>query len=468
MSLTAMLFLISYFGGICAAIFNPVAGIALYILVYHLNPQTQWWGASVQALGSRMSFTVALATAVGVLIRQPRLQYGAKQFPLTYGLAIVFGVIAIGSLLWGVDFTSRGQYQAEKYVKELIWLFIMIRCIRTPTHYQIVILSWMAGVLYMGYQAQGGVGLTVGGRLTEGLGGPDFDESSDLAVHLVATLPLVGAVFFMSRTWVGRTFALITGALAVNMLIMTRTRNAIAGLTLVMLACVLTLPRGYRVKGVAAVIAGAILSMHLTDPGWWNRMATIQNYQSDEAALGRLTYWQAAFDMVCDYPFGIGLGNFHHTVMDYVPNLKIIRGAHSTPMACLAELGWLGLFIFGIIVFVTLRRLGQTRRLAHTLDDHTEIRFGRWRSRFHLGWHATALRAGLLGYLGCGLFTTRLFSEDFWLLMGMAMCLHNVGKYIAGETELDRPLGVESLKLPEISPADSHTPVGVPHVPGQA
>lgn len=261
MSVSLLIFWALYAGGIAAALFNPVVGVMLYVLVYHLNPETQWWGGSVQALGLRTSFTVALATGLGVVLRMPRLQHGARQFPLPYLLALLLTLIALGSLVWGLGFSSRGEYQAEKLVKLMVILFIIIRCVRTPLHYHMVILAWLAGVFYLGYEATGGVGTNRAGRLTGGLGGPDFAESSGLAVHLVATLPLLGAVFFMTRSWWGRGLVLITGALAVNTLIMTRTRNALAGLAGLAVATVLSLPRGYRLKGLAAIVAGTFLEI---------------------------------------------------------------------------------------------------------------------------------------------------------------------------------------------------------------
>lgn len=454
MSLTAIAFLVVYLGGICAALFNPVAGIVLYFLVYHIHPETQWWGSSVNILGSRLSFTVALATGVGMLVRQPRLPAGARQFPLAFTLAILFGLMAVSSLTWGVASTERGAYQAEKFAKILIFLFILIRCVQTPRHYQTVLVAWLAGVLYIGYQAFGGAGISVHGRLNTGLGGPDFSESSDLAVHLVATLPLLGAMFFIFRSWFSRLFVLVTGALTVNTLIMTRTRNVVAGLALMGLACVLALPRGYRLKGIAAVVVGAFLAVQLTDPAWWNRMSTITQYEEDPSAIGRLAYWRAAVEMANDHPFGIGLGNFHQTVMEYIPGLREVRGAHSTPMACLAELGWPGLFLFCVINAIVIWRLGQVRKIAHGLPDFIDINYYRWRTRFHLAWHATALRAALLGYLGCGLFTTRLFSEDYWLLIGMAMCLTNVAAALQAEQE-----------QPETTEAETTEPLKWPGTP---
>ena len=116
MSITALVFWITYVGGTCAALFHPIAGIVLYLFVYHLNPETQWWGESVRALGLRTSFTVALATGIGLLIRHSPFAPGAKQFPVVYVMAIFFGLLALGSLTWGVDHTERGDYLAEKFV----------------------------------------------------------------------------------------------------------------------------------------------------------------------------------------------------------------------------------------------------------------------------------------------------------------------------------------------------------------
>lgn len=433
MSLTAVVFWITYVSGICAALFNPVIGMALYVLVYHLNPETQWWGESARAIGLRASFTVVIAAGIGVLLRCRRLEHGARQFPTAFTLALAFGVIALGSLVWGLEITDRGEYQAEKFIKLMVILFILIRCVRTPAHYQLILMAWLVGVAYMGYQASGGVGMTVGGRLTAGIGGPDFDDSSALAIHLVATLPLIGAAFFTARSWLGRGFALVVGALAVNTLIMTRTRNALAGLAVMVVSTVLCLPRGYRMKGFTAVVVGSLLAAQLADPAWWTRMSSVSSYQHDPSATLRLRIWGAALQMSADYPLGIGLGNFHQTVIRYVPELTESRSAHNTFIACLTETGWVGLLLLLGVLATCLWQLGRIRRIARDLPPLTDIQVFRWRTHFHLGWHALALRASLLGYLASALFTTRLFAEDLWLLLGLSMCLGNVSKYLVAE-----------------------------------
>ncbi len=474
MSLTAITFWILYVTGVLAAIFNPVVGMALYVLVYHLYPEGQWWGYPIRALGFGTSFTVAAATAIGLLIRRPSMEFGARQMQAPYVFALLLGLVAIGSLAWGMELSDRGQYQAVKYVKLMIAVFLLVRCVRKPLHYHFIIMAWLVGVLYLGYQAWGGSGHISGGRLAHGIGGPDFSDSSGLAVHLVASLPFMGAGFFMARSWWGRVFMLVTGALTVNTIIMTRTRNVVAGLAAMIVAGVLSLPRGYRLRGMVALVIGALLAAQLVDPGWWKRMHSVTQYEQDSSAMSRIAFWRAALNMANDNPLGVGLGNFRYYVGQYIPELRGKRSAHSTVATCLAELGWLGLMLLLAVLGCALWKVGQVRTAAREMPANIDLDFYRWTPRFHLGWHAMALRTALVGYLGGALFTTRLFAEDMWLLIGLAMCLHNVMLHARAEEELadghrpgvraepGLPLPAEALGAP-VQPAGRMNHVAPPN-----
>jgi len=432
MSLTEICFWGVYLGGLCAAVAHPIVGVGLYVLVYHLNPEYQWWGGNVHALGLRTSFTIAVATFIGVLLRRPRLEHGAAQFPPAVLGMLALAAYAALSLTWS-GFGERSVQQLEKFLKIAVFTLLLVRCVRRPEHYHLVILAWLWGVFYVGYQAWGNVGLRYGGRLVEGLGGPDFAESSDLAAHLIATLPLVGAMIFTARTHLGRLFYLATGALAVNTIIMTRTRNAIVGFVAIAVTALVSLPRGYRLKGWAGMALGTLLATQLADPGWWRRMSTIAQYETDASSLSRITFWRAAIQMAKDQPLGIGVGAFQDRVREYVPGLQTVRSAHNTFLECLAELGVPGFLTLAGVLGSVFFALWRVQRRARQYPSDRVARCGPTRVRFHLGWHATALRVGLAGYLTCGLFTTRLFAEDLWLLLGLSVALVNVDRYCRGE-----------------------------------
>jgi O-antigen ligase len=360
------------------------------------------------------------------MIRRPVFERGARQFPLPIVLMLALASYAVFSLAAGDGMSERGVYQAEKFVKIAVFVLILVRCVRTPMHFHLAIGAWLVGVTYICYQAWGQAGVWRGGRLDWGLGGPDFAESSDLSAHLIATLPMIGALFFMARTHLSRGLLLVVGALAVNTIIMTRTRNAVVGLLAMCVVTLLALPRGYRLKGWAALAVGVALATQLADPGWWRRMETLTSYHNDAAVMNRFTYWAAAVEMAVDYPLGIGIGNFQERVLDYVPGLQIIRSAHNTYFECLAELGLPGFTLLMMLIAITLMRLIGARRAGESGLLDVDLHHPWGGLRFHLSWHATALAIGLIGYLACGTFTTRLWAEDFWMLIGLSCCLQNI------------------------------------------
>jgi O-antigen ligase len=256
-------------------------------------------------------------------------------------------------------------------------------------------------------------------------------------------------MFFNARTWRGRSVSLIIGALAVNAIVLTRTRNVVFGLTAMAVVSAFSLPRGYRAKGWAAIVVGGLLAFQLTDAGWWTRMSTIFEYSGDAAATDRLRFWRAAVDMSIDHPLGIGVGNFQQYVIEYVPKLTILRSAHSTYFECLAELGPPGLILLLTIITVVMIRLNRVRRDARRIDPVVRLRVGGRETQLHLGWQAMALRAGLTGYLACAMFTTRLWAEDLWILLGLSICLGNASRY----TEMAQDEAASSFTVADAVPA---------------
>ncbi len=444
MSFTEIIFWIVFVGGGLGAMFNPTLGILVYILVYHLYPESQWWGANVRALELRTSFVIALTTTIGMLINWKRFSRPEKQFPIMYVMMLVFLAYCLVTYLAGVQPAGGifSRMRIDKLARISIFVFLLIRIIRTMTQFRWLLWSWMAGTIYIGYEAWSGVGSNESGRLSSYLGGADFNQSSGLSAHLVPMTAIAGFLFFSSQSKRGKFFALLAAAFAINTIILTRTRNAVPGLIVLVVVGLIRLPRGLRIKCVVGLIIGSACAMQLTDKAWWDRMATLKNPDQDTSIVRRYDYWQAAVEMAADHPWGVGIGQFRNFVPSYVQNLDVGRSAHSTYFQCLAELGYPGLFLYLLVIatsfyhFEGARRVGRGWRALQL--KHPELALEQ--REIHL--LATANGVAVCGFLVCAAFTSRLWVEGLWVLMAMSCCLRNIAACL-------------QVRMREVSPSPS-------------
>jgi len=76
-------------------------------------------------------------------------------------------------------------------------------------------------------------------------------------------------------------------------------------------------------------------------------METIQTYDQDASALGRINSWHMAFNLACDRITGGGFALANSFVFErYAPNPNIPLAAHSIYFEVLGEHGFIGLFLF--------------------------------------------------------------------------------------------------------------------------
>ena len=428
MSPTEIVFWLVFLGGNIMAMFNPTYGVLLYILVYCLNPEMQWWGANVRLLELRTSFLVAMSTSIGLLINWQRLRRGESQFRLMYVLMLGFLLYCFLVSMTGLQplGSEHSRPRIDKLMRICIFVFLMTRVIRDVVRFRWLMWSWMAGTIYIGYQAWGGVGGVESGRLSSRLGGSDFNQSSGLAAHMVAMTAMAGFLFFSSQTRRGKFFALLAAACAVNTIILTRTRNALPGLVFLVFFGIMRLPRGVRLKCGFGIAVGLVLAVQLTDQGWWERMATLRTPNQDLSITRRYDYWRAAVEMASEYPWGVGVGNFRNLVPDYVDGLQIGRSAHSTYFQCLAELGWPGLMLYLSVLAAAMYHFEYARRVGRVWVTLPKSRSSLAAELRELHLLATANEVGACGFLVSAAFTSRLWVEGLWVVLAMGCCLHNI------------------------------------------
>jgi putative inorganic carbon (HCO3(-)) transporter len=228
---------------------------------------------------------------------------------------------------------------------------------------------------------------------------------------------------------------LLGGAMAAMILFaITLTGSRGGALALLAMVAVMIALRFFRPVQLIVAVVAASVALAL-NPSYVERLTSTSlsgiaapsgsSVAADSAARGRLTENLAAAQVFSDHPvFGVGPGGFPFYYQDYANRIGIEvhtrqrtgrqagvppqRAAHNLALGLAADLGIVGLALFGVVIWLALRGLLRARR--------------RWLSerRPELADLAGALLVALTGYLVAGAFLSLAFERYLWLLLAMA------------------------------------------------
>ncbi len=112
------------------------------------------------------------------------------------------------------------------------------------------------------------------------------------------------------------------------------------------------------------VLTPAILMLMPAE--WFTRMETIETFNQDLSALGRINAWHMAINIANDRVFGAGFVTASPIVFNaYAPNPDWVLVAHSIYFQVLGDHGYIGLGLYLLFWILTYRVAG---RLAAMTD----------------------------------------------------------------------------------------------------
>lgn len=414
------LFFFSFVGACTLSFVYPIVGIVNYMFVYQVNPNKTWWGSPLEPLGIRYAMTAAVCLIVGMVVSAQRVPKSRTILGDWLILVFIFTCLVLASGRFGAGQTEYTRMLLDKMVKMAIFLVCFVRMGATRTNFKIILWTLVAGSLVLGYDAYTAPrGDFFEGRLNF-VGGVDFRESSGLGAHIAAMLPLLGVMVLATRQWRYKLVALTAGVLAVNTLVQCRTRSAFVGVAAGLAAALVMAPRTRRARIYAALTIGLVGAFSLTDAHFWRRMDTVlapSEYGEDSTIQSRLELWAIAGEMFADHPLGVGVGQFREKLSNYNVGQRHAfklprRVTHNTYLLCLTELGVQGAVVFAMIIFLSLHKLHRCRSLADRSDNPVETRL-----------FAYGCLLAMVSYLVAGLFTDRLYTESFWWILALPVCL---------------------------------------------
>ena len=381
------------FGSLPIILSEPYIGVLMWSWIGYMNPHRLSWGF---ARDFPFAMIVAITTLFALMVSTER-----KRVPMTREVVILTIFI-----VWMAVTTIFAKYPGlafEHLIKILkIELMTYITMMLIYNRKRLDLLLWVI-VLSLGfYGVKGGIFtiLTGGVYHVRGPVGTFIGGNNEVGLALIMTLPLMRYLQLRARrrwvrlAWTGA--MLLTGIAILG----TQSRGALLGVTAMGIFLLWKSRRRFvLLLGMAIAIP---IALSIMPQKWYNRMATIQTYQQDASAEGRINAWRFATNVALDHPVvGGGLQIFAYR-----------RAAHSIYFEVLGEHGFPGLALFLLLGIATWR--GGSRVIRQT-KEIPEL----WWARDM----ASMLQVSLVGFAVSGAFLSLAYFDLYYHLIAiMVMC----------------------------------------------
>jgi probable O-glycosylation ligase (exosortase A-associated) len=364
---------------------RPWVGILLWSWLGYMNPHRLAWGF---AYDFPFSMIVGLVTIVSFMASNEK-----KEMVWTRETIIL--LIFVAWMLTTTFFAFNPQwawFQWDKVWKIQFMVFLTALVIKERQH-----LHWLIWVIALSlgfYGVKGGIFTILKGGVhrVQGPDGTFIGGNNEIALALVMVVPLIRYLHLQeTRKWIKTGLAsamVLSGVAAIG----SQSRGGLVA----MAAMGLFLWFKSRSKFFTAIymtVAIAIMAAVMPQ-SWYDRMGTIETYQEDRSALGRINAWHTAFNVAKDRITGGGFEMWIPPVFrQYAPDPFNVRDVHSIYFETMGEHGFIG---FGLFVLLGAFAWIRARQIINRCKKDPEKK---WASDM-----ASMIQVSLVGYAAGGAF----------------------------------------------------------------
>jgi len=373
------------FGTLPFVLARPYIGILLWTWVSFMNPHRLCWGF---AYDFPFAYVIAVVTLISVLI-----SHEPKKIPWTRET-----VILLVFILWMVITTIFSVYpilawpELNKVVKIQLMVFVTMMVMQNKERLNLLV--WVLALSLAFYGIKGGIFTIVHGGVyhVRGPARTFIGGDNEMGLALIMTIPLL-RYLQLTATKVWLRYAMIAAMLLCALAaIGSQSRGAMLGMAAMGVFFWLK-SRSKVFTGLLTAVAAALILMTMPQ-AWFDRMATIEHYQDDASAEGRINAWGMAFNLAKDKPLGGGFEVFQPGMfLRYGPDPWNVHDSHSIYFEVLGEHGFFGLFLFLVLGLMVWRTASWTVKRARGDPEN------RWAADL-----AAMVQVSLVGYASAGAF----------------------------------------------------------------
>lgn len=349
------------FGAVPFILTRPKIGVVMWCIVSYMNPHRLTWGF---AYNYPFAAVIAGATLVSVLLsKEP------KRIPWT-----PVSVVWVIFILWMSFTTLFALVPGDAYeewvrtikIQIMTFVTLMVMNSRDRLH----MLAWAIVVSLGFYGIKGGVFAILTGGEYRVSGPPEsfIEDNNSLALALVMILPLMRYLQLNSAQWWVRLGLTGTMALTVVAALATYSRGAVLAMSAMMFMLFLKSRKKAMILAGMLLLIPAVLSF--MPEQWFERIETIRHYDQDKSTLGRFNAWWFAYNVAKERVVGGGFNTFDPDLFHrYAPDPEDFHDSHSIYFEVLGEHGFIGLFVFLLLLWLSFRNGAWIKRHAAKRED---------------------------------------------------------------------------------------------------
>jgi probable O-glycosylation ligase (exosortase A-associated) len=387
---------------------RPEWGILLWTWIGLMNPHKMAWGF---ARDIPWALIVAVVTLVAIFIsREP------KRLPLKSPVVLQI-VFVLWMTITTVLFALYPELAWEKWDKVVkIHFFIILTMMMMQTEQRIRLLVLVATVSIAFFGIKGGIYTIAkgGGGMVLGPDGGFISGNTEIALALTVTLPLMYWLRVQtSNKWLRRAAGVSMFLIAVSIL-GSYSRGGLLALAAMSVFLILKGRRKLLLAIAATVFFTSIFAFMRAE--WHEKMQTIESYQEDTSAMGRLGAWKFAWNFTQAHPIGGGgFDTFQKEQYDRFAPEERAYDPHSIWFQVMAEQGFVGLALFMLYWVAAWRCASSVIRLCRRRPD--------------LGWArdlAAMIQVSLVGFWVGGSFLGLAYWDYPYLLVAIVVITYVV------------------------------------------
>lgn len=386
---------------------RPFWGVLLSTWLGYMNPHRLCYGFMYTM---PVVYIVAITTLLGMLFSRE-----AKR--IVWSREIIVLVLFIAWM--GITTTQAiylepawDQYIKVLKIQVLTFMALMLLTSRERVHMFVVAIALSLAF----YGLKGGIFTVIHGGVyrVQGPDGTFIGGNNELALALVMTIPLLRYLQLQETKRIrklGLAALMILSAIAA---VGSQSRGALVGLSL--MGVMFWLKSRNRFFTAALIALSTVVIASLMPEQWYQRMDTIDSYQQDDSALGRINAWGMAWNMAKHRFFGGGFDSFREgTFALYAPDPTNVHDSHSIYFGTLGHHGFIGLALFLTLLALTWRKCSATIRFA---KNRPELTWARDLSAM--------MQVTLIGYMSAGAFLGLMYFDYLYHLIALSVVVNDM------------------------------------------